>query len=155
MSKFLVSNNKPCLAISEDGKSYIDISGQKVVLANDDMKVTFRGWAGHFICADRCRFRLNTLIELGETRVVVSTVGLMEKFGRDEEFDTIGHNRHFETVVFHAKFDGTFWDADVEREIGFVSEFAHLGIDKENEANAGHYAVVEEIKQKIISGIIK
>ena len=117
----------------------------------DKIKITYRGWAGHFICGHKCQFRLNTLIELGDTRVVVSTVGRYLS-PLKKEFDTIGYNRHYETMAFHAVKDGEFWDADVGREVSFESEWAWPQIDDEWRANKGHIAVVEEIKQKMISG---
>ncbi len=52
---------------------------------------TERGWAGHFICSNRCRFRRNTLLAYNEIKIVVSSVGLMEIDGK---FDTVGAGRH-------------------------------------------------------------
>ena len=74
------------------------------------MKITERGWAGHFICANRCRFRRNTLIEGAGRRIVVSTVG---GFFTNEGLQQIGHNRYYETMAFAAKDDGGYVEADV------------------------------------------
>jgi len=107
-----------------------------------------RGWAGHFICANRCRFRRNTLLECGETRIVVSTVGLMENSDGDD-FDTIGHGRHFETMAFHAEHDGRYWDADVTREVEFESPWAIGESDADDRANEMHETVVNELMAKM------
>ncbi len=67
------------------------------------IKRTERGWAGHFICGDRCRFRRNTLLEFGDVRIIVSTVGAMYVDGK---LDSIGVDRYYETMAFHAEHDG-------------------------------------------------
>lgn len=120
--------------------------------------ITYRGWAGHFICASRCLFRLNTLIEVGEVRVVVSTVGLLEDQRSDFQgaygrFMEIGYERHFETMAFHAKFvRNKFWDADVKREIEVPGVWSFSNIDSELEANANHVRIVEELAAKMEAG---
>lgn len=81
---------------------------------------TFRGWPGHFISGYECHFRLNTLVEVGREKAVVSTVGLLPIPGRLKEsflwkkesavgFVEIGLNRYFETMAFRAKKEGKFW----------------------------------------------
>jgi hypothetical protein len=121
-----------------------------------EVKRSERGWAGHFICAHRCRFRRNTLLEAGDTRIVVSSVGLMEDplgKGGNPGFTTIGHNRHFETMAFHAKHDGRYWDANVSRgEISFNSEWAISDLDADDRANDMHEAVVREFVDRLASG---
>ena len=112
---------------------------------------TERGWAGHFICANRCRFRRNTLLERGDTRIVVSTVGLLENI-KGDGFETVGNDRYFETMAFHAAFDGRYWDADVSREISFESPWCILDVDANDRANDQHEAVVWEICTRLASG---
>lgn len=110
-----------------------------------------RGWGGHFICANRCRFRRNTLLDAGETKIVVSTVGLMEALN-GEGFETVGHNRYFETMAFHAQFDGRYWDADVSRKVRFESPWCISEIDADDKANDQHEAVVGELISRLASG---
>lgn len=127
-----------------------------------EIKTTERGWAGHYICSDRCKFRRNTLIEYGDTRVVVSTVGA---FVIDGKFDMIGADRWYETMAFYAKKEGEYWEADVSRVVDFDSEWGLFagsqdelvekyksGID--NIANDMHDAVVSEIRSKMLEGSI-
>lgn len=107
-----------------------------------------RGWAGHFIGSQYCQFRRNTLLECGEIRIVVSTVGLMENEYEDG-FDEIGHNRHFETMAFHAEYDGRYWDADVTREVDFDSPWMISEVDAADRANIMHEIVVQELMEKM------
>lgn len=122
------------------------------------VKKTERGWAGHFICAYKCRFKRNTLLECGNIKIVVSTVGNMISHLNGKDFiDTIGHERYYETMAFHAEFDGEYWDVDVCREVPFESQWSlNLNFDKvyaaDNLANKMHETVVAEITQKLKKG---
>jgi len=112
-----------------------------------------RGWAGHFICASRCRFRRNTLLICGDTEIVVSTVGLMED-GKGG-FSEIGHNRYYETMAFYAdKSDRRYHDADIGRQIYFDSPWEIDEIDADDRANEMHEAVVTEILDKMEMGLV-
>lgn len=120
------------------------------------IKRTERGWAGHFCCAHLCRFRRNTLLECGDVRIIVSTVGLMEKEpGRGGGFEKIGLDRYFETMAFHAQWDGRYWDADVCRgELSFSAPWAIEELDADDKANDMHEDVVDEFIGKMIAGHI-
>jgi len=120
---------------------------------------TERGWAGHFIGANQCRFRRNTLLECGDIKIVVSTVGLMEnvlkgkELGHKEEFMEIGYNRHYETMAFHSDHNDTrYHDIDVAREVCFDSPWSISMIDADDKANDMHEVVVEEVTKKLSGG---
>lgn len=119
-----------------------------------EVKRTERGWAGHFCCAQSCLFRRNTLLECGNTKVVVSSVGSMYLDGKLTE---IGANRHYETMAFYVDdASGEYKDADVLREIFFDSQCAmkwHKGGYPDKEANEMHEAVVKELSDKMSRGI--
>lgn len=129
-------------------------------------KITYRGWAGHFCCGHSCYFHLNTLIERGRKRIVVSTVGMMPNpfFGRKDldlsmtknKWKEIGLNRYYETMAFIAKREktehGNFWDADVGKQVYFDSPWSWSGIEDEIKAQDGHEKVVAEIVGKIERG---
>lgn len=124
-----------------------------------DVKITERGWAGHFICAERCRFRRNTLIEYGDKQWVVSTVGCMVI---NNKVEPIGHRRWFETMAFVGKKEGEYIDADVSNQIYFDADWGIFGDSWEevieeypfvdNIANKMHEQVVEELAEKIKGG---
>ena len=115
------------------------------------VKRTERGWAAHFIMADKCGFRRNTLLESPTDSVIISTVGAMFINGQPKE---IGLDRHYETMVFKAKMDGPYLDIDVAEEIMFDSPGAinHITPDVDNKANDMHEAVVAEFERKMKKG---
>lgn len=115
---------------------------------------TERGWAGHFIAARNCQFRRNTLLECGEQRVVVSTVGNWvngDVCGKAEE---IGLDRYYEAMAFAASLQGLYWDADVSRQLYFEAEWSvdHVRDEADQEANDIHEAVVAELIGKMEAG---
>lgn len=123
-----------------------------------NIKRTERGWAGHFCCADRCLFRRNTLLEYNNTKIVISTVGLMVDIYANGDpnktsYTTIGYNQYYETRAFRAQLiQGKYWDADVQKEVNFQSPWSIDIIDAENEANSMHETVVDEITNNLIRG---
>ena len=118
------------------------------------VKRTERGWSGHFICADSCKFRRNTLLECGDVKVVVSSVGALCVDGKLTE---IGAGRHYETMAFYVdETSGDYKDADVGEEICFDSPWAmkwHKDGYVDNEANDMHEAVVDELTRKLEEGV--
>ena len=120
--------------------------------------ITFRGWAGHFCGSSSCQFKLNTLIEYQKIKIVVSSVGMMKScWPKNSEFykgeyEKINSNGFYETMAFHAYKDGKFWDADVSRQINFDSPWNYEKLDMEQEANDGHYKVIEEISDRLVKG---
>lgn len=120
----------------------------------NQVKRTERGWAGHFICADRCLFRRNTLLEYNGQKVVVSTVGRMLNL-KGDDFETIGFKRHFETMAFVARENDKFNDMDVTKEVTFSSQWTLPEPDMELEANEMHENVVKEITGYLLAGTLK
>ena len=109
-----------------------------------------RGWAAHYICADKCRFRRNTLLTFKNVKIVVSTVGNMIT---DGDIEQIGYNRYYKTKAFHAKKKDTrYFNGDVNKEIRFNSNSCGSisEPDVDDKANNMHEAVVEEITMKLI-----
>ena len=124
----------------------------------NEVNVTERGWAGHFILSDRCLFRRNTLLEYKDKKWVVSTVGAYRTL--ENKIDYIGHRRWYETMAFKAYEKDGYIDADVRNEISFDSEWGIFGDSWEevcdnchgtpdNTANDMHDKVVSELIEKI------
>lgn len=124
----------------------------------NEVNITERGWAGHFILADRCLFRRNTLLEYKDKKWVVSTVGAYRTL--ENKIDNIGHRRWYETMAFEAKERLGYIEADVEKEVSFNSDWGIWGDSWEevlvncngtpdNAANDMHDKVVSELIDKI------
>jgi hypothetical protein len=118
--------------------------------------ITERGWIVWHICAARCRFRRNTLIERGDRRVVVGTVGLLYIKPDDAEPETVGHARYYETAVFRAKRAGHYWDADTSKQLFDFEASRCLNrwkpLNSDILANDMHDAVVREFAEKLERG---
>lgn len=121
----------------------------------NNIKITERGWAGHFCGSGSCGYRRNTLVENGRKKIVVSTVGNYQPHGKinkkDKFENTIGCDRYYETMVFEAKKRGVYWEADVMKEVNFKSNWALDELEEETDLKADkmHEKVVKEIIKKI------
>lgn len=107
-----------------------------------------RGWPGHYICAADCLFRRNTLLRKGDVRIIVSMIG---NYRRDGEIHTVGVDRYYETMAFHADFDEGYWEANVERPFDFDSPWQIRQISQmsDEKADEMHETVVCEISDKL------
>ena len=120
--------------------------------------------AGHFICADSCRFRMNTYVG----KYVVSTVGemihsnelikiihpelshlkgdkLMYEFKRKFKSEDLGHNRKYETMVFNAKKSKNKccpYSIILNKQVDFK------GYNKPEDAYKGHLELCEKWSKK-------
>ena len=121
------------------------------------LKITERGFAGHFICSSSCLFHRNTLLEYGNDRIIVSTVGNYrpknipaEKLKKEDQ--EIGINRFYETMAFEAIKKGVYWEINVQREIDFKSNWAINNLEENSdlEADLMHDKIVKEISKKMI-----
>ena len=118
------------------------------------IKRTERGWPGHFICADRCLFRRNTLLESSRDKIVVSTVGLydsgMLQIYTQRKFEHIGVDRYYETMAFKAnKEDTRYHDADASQDVSFDSPWSISELDADDHANEMHETVVAELSNRL------
>lgn len=117
-----------------------------------NIKVKERGWAGHFCCAHRCKYRRNTLVSDGTRHIIVSSVGNMTI---NTDINEIGHRKYYETMVFRGIKEGPYIEAGVSLELT-VSDDLKMGIysdsyddlpaDVDNIMDDQHDAIVEWVK---------
>ena len=124
----------------------------------NEVNVIERGWAGHFMFADRCLFRRNTLLEYKGIKWIVSTVGNYRN--SKNRIDSIEHCKWYETMAYEAKEKNGSIEANVEKKIYFNSKCGIWGDSWEevckncndapdNTANDMHDKVVGELIDKI------
>lgn len=131
-----------------------------------EVKRTERGWAGHYICSADCSFRRNTLLEYGDKKWIVSTVGCQVArheflpYYREGDIIEVGYQRWYETMAFEAENIDGYLDADVTKQIQFTNDWGIWGekwsdvLERYNNlpdlaANDMHEKVVEELMEKI------
>ena len=102
----------------------------------DKANWTWMPHPGHYICGSDCRFILNTCV--GE--FIVSTVGELYH-DNDKEYQDIGLNRKYETMVFSA-IPGEHPCCPFI--MGSASELECRGYNDAGEAYKGHMAMCEE-----------
>lgn len=113
---------------------------------------TERGWAAHFIDSRSCGFRRNTLLEYGEKRIIVSTIGNCCKSLNGGDCVQIGLDRYYETMAFIAVWEEPYWEIDVMKPVRFISPWKINMCERETdlEANRMHDNVVEELTNRLI-----
>lgn len=121
------------------------------------VKVTYRGWPGHYIVAKDCIFRLNTLVEVGEIRYVVSTVGnLQPRVPIGSKIEKVGCDYYYETMVFRAALvEGGYWDQDSGNPVLTKHCVEKITIDSDQKAQEMHEAAVGEIIGQILGEELK
>ena len=110
---------------------------------------TWLGHAAHFICADKCRFRLATVV--GNGKYIVSTVGEYNPYDDKKDMVHIGLGRFYETYVFRAKIDKE--NNCCGYSVKDWSEIDSLGANKAEEAARNHIEMCEKWDNKTIPSI--
>ena len=93
------------------------------------------------------------MVELGDSKVVVSTVGSMR--GSGDELEEIGYRSYYETKAFIAMLElGMYWDADVTEEIDINSAqtLREASTGSDALANNMHEDAVIEIAERMEGG---
>lgn len=100
--------------------------------------------SGHFICGERCLFRLNTYVG----KFIVSTIGelmLMYNSTDNKYYENIGNGRKFETMVFKARKSEHKccpYEIIVEKEVDFE------GYNDAGQAYDGHLKLCKKWSRK-------
>lgn len=114
-----------------------------------------RGWAGHFCLGPQCNWHRNTLIQDDDGRgIVVTSVGALPivKNGVRVGFEKIGANRYYETMIFVAKKEGPYIEANVTKEI-FTPPDIPWCVSKE--PDEGVDLIAEEIHEMNVEYVTK
>jgi hypothetical protein len=119
------------------------------------MQTIDRDFPGHFIGADNCRFRQTTDVlgprgwvrvsTVGEyvsgTRDLLAEHGLEGVWGEHPEFDEIGYNRLYETMVFRLGDEVCDCGCNAPKVLDW-SELDFAGYNTREDAEVGHQRMV-------------
>lgn len=124
------------------------------------VKRTERGWKAHFIGGRNCRFGRNTLLERGNTRYIISTVGAYYPYTDDDEKNSgcvkINTQGYYETLIFEAMEEGVYWDINVEKQLPVPEEcdwvVENLDFESDKRANDMHERIVTAVQAILENG---
>jgi hypothetical protein len=90
----------------------------------DQVKVTFRGYAGHCCVSHKCLFHLNSLLEYKDKKIGVSTVGLYvpdltAEYVKYEPLNAT--DSYFETMAFWSNYNK--FNDYIKNKLGFNVQF--------------------------------
>lgn len=101
------------------------------------LKLTERGFSGHFCASPQCRYKRNTLVEFPSGyKIVISAVG---NYCANVLVERINSDSYYEIMIFDAVYESPYWEADIgcqiyefrlihenpTRESGFVVDTFH------------------------------
>jgi hypothetical protein len=117
-----------------------------------EVKRTERGWGGHFVSSHHCEFRRNTLLECGEVKLVVSTVGANTP-KQDGKYYPVNASGFYETLIFKAD-RAPYWDIFPSQQVSFDGKWCIETMQGtvDIEANDMHEAAVHEMTKKLQEG---
>jgi len=126
------------------------------------VKKTERGWPGHFCCGEDCIYHRNTLLQYGDTYIVVSTVGkYLSRLSynyrnrKDYTYETVRSGCYYETMAFFSDVSDTrYYDMDVNKQIKIDSDTLLDLMDADDVADTMHNRVVSELSRKLKAGTI-
>lgn len=118
-----------------------------------------RGWAGHFNHSRYCLYRRNTSVTNGLVTIIISSVGNYLPTGANKP-KPLGTGRIYETMVFLAKEENGYIEADIQKQIiNNVGEWYltrdELREDSDNQADEMHDRTVNAVTGFIISNTIR
>lgn len=119
-----------------------------------EIQVKERGWPAHFVLADKCTFTRNTLLQHGQNRVVISSVGcLLSSYKSDAEIEMIGSGRYYEVKAFVAIWEDNVWAADVQKQIDLECNqvITEMTDDSHIKADLMHDEAVAEVMMNLLN----
>jgi hypothetical protein len=75
------------------------------------LKITERGYAGHFCASSQCRYTRNTLVEFPDGhKIVLSAIG---NYCPNVLIERINSDSYYEIMIFDAEYESPYWESNI------------------------------------------